>query len=102
MAKPRVCPAATEEIPGANAVDASFPHRISSNEVSVTGPWLFASDRCRTADYLERKRIWDKGHTLLPDRLSGATVNQGVEVVVGVSHRGRGQKNSKQLHIGQN
>lgn len=55
--KLRVCPAATDRIPGANAVDASFPHRISSNEVSVTGPWLSESDRFRTAEYLEMKGL---------------------------------------------
>jgi hypothetical protein len=60
-AKPMDSPAATDKIPGANAVDASFPHRISSNEVSVTGPWLFASDRSLTVDYLGKKRVWDKG-----------------------------------------
>lgn len=81
-------------------MDASFPHRISSNETSVTGPWLSASDRFLTADYLEKKRVWDKRHTLLPNRLSGATINQGIEVVVGMSHRSRGQKNSEQLHVG--
>ncbi len=100
-AKPMGSPAATDKIPGANAVDASFPHRISSNETSVTGPWLFASDRFLTADYLEMKMVWGKEHTLLPGRLSGTTINQGVEVVVGVSYRGRGQKNSEQLHFGQ-
>jgi len=98
--KPRDCPAATDKIPGANAVDASFPQRISSSEVSVTGPWLSASDRFLTADYLERKKTWEKGHTLLPSCLSRATINQGVEIVVGVSHRGRGQKNSEKLHAG--
>jgi hypothetical protein len=88
--KLRVSPAATDKVLGANAVDASFPHRISSNEVSVTGPWLSESDRFLTVDYLEKKRVWDKGHTLLPGRFSGATINQGVEIVVGVSYRGTG------------
>lgn len=59
--KLRVCPAATDRIPGANAVDASFPHRISSNEVSKTGPWLSASDRFRTVEYLEKKDYRIKG-----------------------------------------
>lgn len=98
-AKLRGSPAATDKIPGANAVDAPFPHRISSNETSVIGPWLSESDRFLTADHLEKKRVWIKWYTLLPGRLSGATRNQGVEVVVGVSHRGRGQKNSEQLHV---
>lgn len=53
-AKLTVCPAATDRIPGAYAVDASFPHRISSNEVSVTGPWLSESDRFRTVNLLEK------------------------------------------------
>lgn len=46
--KLRVDPAATDRIPGANAEDASFPHRISSNDVSSTGPWLSESDLFRT------------------------------------------------------
>lgn len=59
------------------------------------------SDRFLTAGYLGKKRYGIKGrHTLLPGRLSGATIDQGVEVVVGVRHRGRGQKNSEQLHVG--
>lgn len=37
--------------------------------------------------------------TLLPGRLGGATVDQGVEVVMGVSNRGTSQKNSEELHI---
>lgn len=82
-------------------MDAFLPQRISSDETSVTGSWLSESDRFLTADYLEKERIWDTRHTLLPDRVSGATINQGVEVVVGMSHRGRGQKNSEQLHVGQ-
>lgn len=53
--KLRVDPAATDRIPGANAVDASFPHRISSNDVSNTGPWLSESDLFRTAQYLAKK-----------------------------------------------
>jgi hypothetical protein len=92
--------AATDKILGANAVDASFPHRISSSEVSVTGPWLSASDRFLTASYLESKKVWEKEHTLLPSCLSRATINQGIEVVVGMSHRDRGQKNSEKLHAG--
>jgi len=56
-AKLRVSPAATDRMPAANAVDASFPHRISSNEVSVTGPWLSESDRFRTAECLDKTRM---------------------------------------------
>lgn len=80
-------------------MDALFPHLISSEETSNTGPWLSESDRFLTEDRLEKKKGWGKGHTLLPGRLTLATINQGVEVVVGVNHRGRGQKNSEQLHI---
>lgn len=100
--KLRVCPAATDRIPGANAVDASFPHRMSNNEVSNTGPWLSESDRFRTVKKLERKAPRDKGHTLFPGGFSFAAVDQGVEVVVGMNHRGGGQQNREQMHIEQN
>jgi hypothetical protein len=93
--KPMGSPAATDKVPGANAVDASLPHRISSNETSVTGSWLLASDRFLTTDYLEQKMVGAKRHTLLPGCFSGTAINQSVEVVVCMSHRGRGQKNSK-------
>jgi hypothetical protein len=49
---------------------------------------------------IRKEKTWEKGHTLLPSCLSRATINQGVEIVVGVSHRGRGQKNSEKLHAG--
>jgi len=57
MFQPRLCPAATDKMPGANAVEASFPHRISSDVTSVTGPWLLTSDRSLTKKLSEKNWV---------------------------------------------